>query len=239
MKRNWFWLTFLFWVLCTVSVVSWALIFSPARYAPQIIGRFQTRINGERQDTEIWRNEGRLKDLLPVITEAFQSQGWRPTRDGIDLAPALLGAAAEDSDLPSRLQVVVFQKKGSYKTLGLWEPRREGETYGWTSEIPDAAFNPQRARANWDFPLLPPADAQRFYCQSLRNFEVALVSRPGRKGVPGDFGRLCASQGFQARLWRKDDGRETYSLSKGKDRLLAVVARDGAQEWWTLVRFGR
>jgi len=233
MKQNWFWLTLVFWMVFTVSVISWALIFSPTHYDPQTISKYRTEINGLNQDSEIWRNEGHLKDLLPIITRSWEKEGWKQTRQSSDLSLALLGLTDEPSELTSRVQISVFQKKGFYKTLGLWEPVGKDQTYGWVSEIPDAAFNSKVAREKWSLPLLPPSEAEDLYCQKIKNFKIGIFSMPARQ----NFEKLCADQGFQQKLWRREQGQEIYFIAKGMSRLLAVLDSDGTRKTVSLSSF--
>src|SRR5581483_10900870 len=119
--------------------------------------------------------------------------GWKQTRKSTDLSPAFLGLTDKPSELTSRLQLLVFQKKGFYKTLGLWEPPTGDRTYGWVSEIPDAAFNPSIARKKWPLPFLPPSEAQDLYSQKIKNFKIGIFSMP----IQQDFTELCLKQGYQ------------------------------------------
>src|ERR1700679_3038701 len=148
MKQKWFWSTLVFWALLTSSVVSWALISSPLRFQPQTISRYETKVNGKSQKTELWINQGRLTDLMPIIVKEFTNDHWEPLGNGLDLTSTLLGSISDSFVLSDQVQVKLFEKNGLYKTLGLWQSKDTDETYGMTSEVPNTIFNLSQAKSN-------------------------------------------------------------------------------------------
>ncbi len=239
MKQKWFWGTFAFWVIFAGTVMAWALIYSPVHFAPKFLSQYETEINGLKQKNELWVNEGHLTALLPVITQNWLKDGWRPAGNNLDLTSAILGALDENTDLSDQVQVRVFQKKDFHKTLGLWEPTGENQTYGWVSEIPDKALNPSTAKSNWHFPFIPPENSNRLYCQKLKNLQIALITLPADTRFEDHFHESCINQGFTQNLWRNDPDKKSYILSKGKTRLLAVLTAEGNQDSISLAYFLR
>jgi hypothetical protein len=239
MKKIWFWGTFFFLVFFTGSIFSWALIFSPIHFEPKTIEKFETEFNGSIQKNQIWVNDGRLKNLLPVIARKWKEEGWISYANGLDFTSSLLGEVGDTGTIPENLRLNIFRKKGFFKTLGLWEPLNESKTYGWESEVPDSAFNPDRAKAHWTFPFIPPPNTSRLYCQKLKNFQIAFISFPPRENLVAFFQQLCASQGFSLRLWSQDDGQKVYVLFKNNRRLLAVLNSEEGRDSLSLVSLNK
>jgi hypothetical protein len=237
MKQKWFWGTFLFLTIFTSTVIAWALIFSPVRFSPKTLQEFQTKINGTEEKNQIWVNEGHLKELLPVIVEKWDKEGWKIHGQKMDLTPAVLGLLDDSIDLEDNLQVRVFKKGDLYRTLGLWEPPGNDETYGWVGELPDRAFNPSLAVEKWDFPMAPPPNALRIYCQGLGNLKVALISLPPPRNFDDQFLAYCSSQGFTGKLWKKNEDESVYFLNQGGKKILAFLNMDEGEGHISLVSF--
>jgi len=224
MIRKWFWFTLIFLFISTSSVISWAVIFAPIHFQPKIIEKFETQINGLKQKNEIWINQGSLEKLIPLIMEKWTNEGWVSEGSSLNLAPEFFGVLDESSSLDSKIQMKVFKKEKIYKTLGLLESADRNQTYGYVSEIPDAAFNPKQARARWKFPLLPPDTSDELFCQKLQNFQVAFISIPADKNPENTFNQLCLSQGFNQKIWRQEIDKKIYILTKGNKRIVAIIS---------------
>jgi len=235
MNRKWFWLTLVFLFIFTSSVISWAVIFSPIRFQPKIIEKFETQVNGLSQKNEVWVNQGSLEKLIPIITEKLAGDGWAVLGKSINLAPEFFGILDEESALDPKLQMKVFKKGKIYKTVGLWEASDENQTYGYVSEIPDASFSPIQARTQWKFPLKPPDDADELFCQKLENFQIALISLPMVKNPDNTLSQLCASQGFNRKLLRRESDKKTYLLSKSNTRIVAILSFEENQNYLSMV----
>jgi len=222
MKQKWFWSTLVFWALLTSSVVSWALISSPLRFQPQTISRYETKVNGKSQKTELWINQGRLTDLMPIIVKEFTNDHWEPLGNGLDLTSTLLGSISDSFDLSDQVQVKLFEKNGLYKTLGLWQSKDTDETYGMTSEVPNTIFNLSQAKSNWGFPFPPPPSATQLFYEKLETLKIGFIYLP-----PGDvpvqqFNQICSRQGFSQTLWQNENNKKIYIISNKKIKVLAI-----------------
>jgi hypothetical protein len=235
MRQKWFWTAFGFWVFFTSAVITWPLIFCPIRFSPKTLSEFEIKVNGETEHNRVWVNEGRLHDLLPVIQKQWLAEGWSSAGQGIDLTPLLLGQLENSPSLEDQLQIKVFKRKGYYKSLGLLEPSGSGKTYGWEGELPDQAFNTKKSIGHWDFPFLPPPDAEETFCQKLQNFQLALIYLSKAENGEKLFAQLCANQGFSQKLWREDGWKKIYILTKNTKRLLAVLNQEPGEKVLSLV----
>ncbi len=223
MKKTWFWATIVFWFILAGAFVGRALIFSPDRFSPKTICQYESTTNGVKETNRVWVNEGRLKSLLPIITNKFRSEGWTPEGRELDLTPLLLELSEENPSLEGRLEIHAFKKAGATKALGLLENPSSDTTYGWEGELPDSVFNPSQSRSSWNFPFTPPEDSRELFCQKLMNFRIGLIYLDHDNGLYQRFSSLCLRQGFRIRPWRGDPEREVFLLSKPSFKLLAVL----------------
>lgn len=223
MKQKWFWSTLVFWTLLASSVVSWALISSPLRFQPQTISRHETKVNGQPQKTELWVNQGRLTDLMPIIIKQFTNDHWKSLGDGLDLTSSLLGSISDSFDLSDQVQIKLFEKQGLYKALGLWQSKDTDMTYGMTSEIPNSIFNLSQAKSNWGFPFAPPPAATKLFYENFENLKIGFIYLPIGDEPVQQFDQICSSQGFSEILWQKESNKKIYILSDRKIKILAIL----------------
>src|SRR5665213_44903 len=195
MKQKWFWTTLVFWTLLASSVVSWALISSPLRFQPQTISRYETKVNGQPQKTELWVNQGRLTDLMPIIVKEFTNNHWKPLGNDLDLTSSLLGSISDSFDLSDQIQIKLFEKNGFYKVLGLWQSKDADETYGMTSEVPNNAFNLSQSKSNWGFPFAPPPAATQLFYEKLETLKIGFIYLPPGDEPVQQFNQICSNQG--------------------------------------------
>jgi hypothetical protein len=235
MKQKWFWATLVFWTLSASSIVCWALISSPLRFQPQIISRYETKVNGQSQKTELWINQGRLTDLMPIIVKEFTTDHWKPLGNGLDLTSALLGSISDSFDLSDQIQVKLFQKNGLYRTLGLWQSKDTDETYGMTSEAPNAIFNLSQAKSNWGFPFPPPPSATQLFYEKLETLKIGFIYLPPGDAPVQQFNQICSSKGFSQILWQKENNKKIYILSDKKIKILAILNFDAHRNTISLV----
>jgi hypothetical protein len=235
MKQKWFWGTLVFWVLLSGSVVCWALISSPLRYQPQIINHYVTQVNGQTQKTEFWVNQGRLTELMPLIVKEFKNDHWEPLGSGLDLTPALLGSIGDSFDLSDQIQIKLFEKNGLYKALGLWQSKNTDETYGMTSEVPNAIFNLARAKSNWGFPFPPPSTATQLFYEKMENLEIGFICLPPGDEPIDQFNQISFSLGFSQTPWQKEKNKKIYLLSNKKTKILVILNSEDRRNVISLV----
>ncbi|HVZ80575.1 MAG TPA: hypothetical protein VHE12_07225 [bacterium] len=236
-KNRWFWSTFSFLTLFTLSVFSWALIYSPLRFDPRTLGHFKTELNGFQQDNILWVNDGEPKALGSLIDREWAHSGWRPVAQGMDFAPRLLGLSDLPTVLSPYVQMRVYENTGSYRTLGLMEDPQGDRTYGWVAESPKGLLDLQKARAHWSFPFAPPRDAKRLIHQQNPKFELAFIFLPKTHDLDDEFERSCRSQGFETRQFQGTPDHSDYLLVKGQVRLLALLEPGTKEDLISLVRF--
>lgn len=236
-KNKWFWFTFTFLTVFTLSVVSRALIFSPLRFEPKILGHFETEMNGSKQDNQVWVNDGNLKDLEKTIVQDWTGLGWKTVAQGMDFAPSLLGIGKTSEILSPYIQMKVFQKNDTLRTLSLMQDPQGDRTYGWVSETPKDVLDLERARTHWDFPFSPPKYAQRLICQKNPKFELAFIFLPPNGDLPKAFHQICSAQGFQIKPFQDAQNHLGYLLSRGSVRLLAILDAVEKEDRISLVCF--
>ncbi len=224
MKQKWFWATLVFWTLLASSVVCWALISSPLRFQPQTISRYETKINGQSQKTELWINQGRLNDLMPIIVKEFTNDHWKPFGNGLDLTSALLGSICDSFDLSDQVQIKLFEKNGLYKVLGLWQSKNVDETYGMTSDLPNSVFNLSLAKSSWGFPFAPPPSATQLFYEKLEMLKIGFIYLPPGDDAIQQFNQICSNQGFSEILWQEKKDKKVYILTNKKFKILAIVS---------------
>jgi len=222
MKQKWFWATLVFWTLLTSTVVCWALISSPLRFQPQTISHYETKINGQTQKTELWVNQGRLTDLMPIIVKEFTTDHWESLGNGIDLTSSLLGSISDSFDLSDQVQIKLFEKNGLYKALGLWQSKDTDETYGMTSEVPKMMFNLSQAKSNWGFPFAPPPAAIQLFYEKLQTLKIGFIYLPPGDEPVQQFNQICFNQGFSQILCQKETNKKIYLLINKKIKILAI-----------------
>jgi hypothetical protein len=222
MKQKWFWATLVFWTLLASTVVSWALISSPLRFQPQTISRYETKVNGQPQKTELWVNQGRLTDLMPIIVKEFINDHWEPLGNDLNLTSTLLGSISDSFDLSDQVQIKLFEKKGVYKALGLWQSKNTDETYGMTSETPNTTFDLSQAKSNWQFPFAPPPATTRLFYEKLETLKIGFIYLPSGNEPIQQFDQICSAQGFSQTLWQKANDKKISILSNKKIKILAI-----------------
>lgn len=237
MKFKWFWITFFGLTVFAISVFSRALIFSSFHFDPQPIGEFEAELNGSKQKNEVWVNAGSMKELQENLTKEWMKEGWTPVSQGMDFAPTLLGLEAAPDVLSPYLQMKMFEKNEAYRTLSLLEDSERGQTYGWVSETPKKILDLSQAQAHWDFPLAPPPQAIRLYCQKTSNFQMAFIFLSSKDDLVPLFKNLCFSQSFDLRPLGRNNDRLSYMLGKGKIRLLALLDYGQKENVISLVYF--
>lgn len=235
--KRWFWVTLAFLFLFTLSVCSWALIFSPLQFDPKILGHFESEMNGSKQDNLIWVNDGSLKDLQGLIEKDWARAGWKPVAQGTDFAPSLLGFEKNSEVLSPYLQMKVFQKNETLRALSLMQDSQGDRTYGWVAETPKDILDLAKARAHWDFPFTPPKSATRLICQRNPKFQIAFIFLPKSQNLPRTFQGLCEDQGFQTKPFQNSPGHLGYLVHRGPARLLALLDQDGKDDLISLVHF--
>lgn len=238
-KFKWFWMAFTVLSVFTVAVFSRALIFSPFRFDPQPIGQFEAEINGSKQKNDVWVNMGSMEDLQAELTEEWSKEGWHPVHHGMDFAPTLLGLEAAPDILSPYLQMEIFEKKDSYRTLSLLQDSEKNQTYGWVSDTPKNVFDLSQAQAHWDFPFQPPLQAKRLYCQKNLNFQMAFIFIPPQRNLAAFFQKLSSFQNFELRYLGQSNDRASYMLSKGRLRLLALLDNGQKESVISLVYFAK
>jgi len=234
-KFKWFWITFVGLVVFTVAVFSRAIIFSSFHFNPQLIGEFEAELNGAKQKNEVWVNEGSMQDLQEELTKEWSKQGWTVVSQGMDFAPTLLGTSKAPDILSPYLQMKLFEKNNSYRTLSLLQDSERLQTYGWVSETPKSILDLSQAQAHWNFPLTPPAQAIRLYCQKTMNFQMAFIFIPTQRDLFPLFQNLCASQHFALHSLGRSNDRSSYMLAKGNLRLLALLDHGQKEDVISLV----
>jgi hypothetical protein len=238
-KNKWFWFTFTFLTVFTLSVVSWALIFSPLRFEPKILGHFETEMNGSKQNNQVWVNDGNLKNLEKTIVRDWTGSGWKPMAQGMDFAPSLLGIGKTSEVLSPYIQMRVFQKNDTLRTLSLMQDPLGDRTYGWVSETPKDILDLEKARAHWDFPFTPPKYAQLLICQKNPKFQLAFIFLPTNRDLSKAFNQICLAQGFQIKPFQDTPDHWGYLLSRGSVRLLAILDATEKEDRISLVRFSK
>ena len=241
MKRTtghkWFWATLVSLSLFTLSVFSWALIFSPLRFDPMTLGHFESEMNGTTQDNVIWVNDGNLKGLQTLIEQDWARSGWHPVAQGTDFAPSMLGFGKGTNILSPYLQMKVFEKSDRFRTLSLMQDSQGDQTYGWVAETPKDILDPVKARAHWDFPFSAPKTATRLICQKNPKFRIAFIFLPKGGDLPEVFDGLCRNQGFQIKPFQDTPGHLGYLLQRGSARLMALLDPTGKEDLISLVLF--
>lgn len=222
MKQKWFWITLFTWILFASSVVSWALISSPLRFQPQTISRYETKVNGQPQKTELWVNQGRLIDLMPIIIKELTNDHWAPLGNGLNLTSALLGSISNSFDLSDQIQIKLFEKQGLYKAVGLWQSKDMDVTYGMISEMPNTVFNLSQAKSHWGFPFPPPSAATRLFYENIEILKIGFIYLPIGDEPVQQFEKTCSNQGFSQTFWQKENNKKIYILSNKKVKILAI-----------------
>jgi len=235
MKQKWFWGALFFWILLSGSVVCWALISSPLRFQPQIISQYENLVNGQPQKTEYWINQGRLTDLMPIITKEFINDHWQPMNNGLDLTPILLGSLSNAFDLSDQIQIKLFEKNGLYKTLGVWQSKDTDETYGMTSEIPKTVFNLYRAKSTWGFPFPPPSATTQLFYEKLQNLEIGFICLSTGDKPIAQFDQTCSSYGYSQTLLQTEKNKKTYIISNKKTKILCILSLEDQRSVISLV----
>jgi hypothetical protein len=239
MNQKWFWGTFVFLFILSVSVIGWALISSPLKFNPQLITHTEADFNGEKEKTDFWINQGRLIDLTPLITNEWTKDNWRPLGDGIDLTSVMLGSLGKGLDLSNQLQIKAFEKKGLYRTLGLWQSKDADATYGVTSDFPKAAFNSNEAKSNWKFPIPPPASSTALFEVKLQTLHIGVILLPRSAEPFSAFNEACANKGFTQTLISEEKGKKVFLLSDKKNKILVVFSQEESHNSISLVAINR
>lgn len=234
-----FWATLASLCLFTLSVFSWALIFSPLRFDPQVLGHFESEMNGSAQDNVVWVNDGTLRALQVLIEQDWGRSGWRPVAHGTDFAPSMLGFGKGTNILSPYLQMKVFEKNDTFRTLSLMQDSQGDRTYGWVAETPKDILDPVKARAHWDFPFSAPKNATRLIYQRNPKFRIAFIFLPKGRDLPEVFRTICRDQGFQIKPFQDTPGHLGYLIQRGSARLLALLDPAGKEDLISLVLFER
>jgi hypothetical protein len=235
MNRNWFWATLAFLTVFTSAVVSWALIYAPVRFNPETISCFETQLNGVTQKHDVWICDEDLNRLLPSMVKKLQDEGWTAVGNGMDFAPALLGLSTGNDDFSHNLQIKIFKKNENTKTIGLWEPPGAEKTYGWTCDTLVPAGNRDFVRSHWNFPFQPPANADSFYLEEIKNLKIAIISMPRNETPSEQFQKICVSQGFQLTPFETGQPGSVFILTQAHHRLLAEIESNENQNLYSLV----
>ncbi len=234
MNQKWFWGTLIFLMLFSGSIVSWALISAPLRFGPQIISHFENDLNGQKQRTDIWVNQGRLTDLLPLVLSEMEKNGWKS--NGIDLSSALLGPSAKGLDFSDQLDVKVWEKDGTYRTIGLLQSKDADMTYGATSDFPKTAFDMNKTLKSWDFPIPPPDKKDLIFNVKLKNMKVGIILASGSENPFEKFTKNCYEAGYSMTLTEEEKNKKVFLLKNKKNRILAVFDRTQAANSIALVQ---
>ena len=222
MKYKWFWLTLLTWFVLG-GISTWALIYSPFQLFPRKVSRFNVEVNGSIQKYELYELPNSLEDCLAGTTELWSKEGWMCRTGNINFANMLLGLKSDCSLLSTYLYISLFQKKDLFRVLGLWRNYDNTRTYQCIAEIPKKCFETGAGMAWWDFPISPPPDAFQPCCARFGDFQTAIWFQPSGQNLENKFIELFSNQGYEGKLWVKNDFETVYLLRKGKFRLLALL----------------
>lgn len=227
MNQKWFWGTLLFLTLFSGSIVSWALISSPLRFEPQVINHFENDFNGQKQRTDIWVNQGRLTELLPLVTQEMEKNNWKSLGRGIDLGSAILGLNAKGLDFSDQFDVKVWEKDGVYRTIGLLQSKDTDTTYGATSDFPKTAFDMDKTLKNWNFPIPPPRGDDLLFNVQLKNVKLGIVLFSHSEEPFKNFKQLCSEKGFSQNLEEEEKNKKVFLLTDKKNKILAIFDQEG------------
>jgi hypothetical protein len=176
-------------------------------------------------------------DLLPLLSDHLRQEGWVSCAGGQDLIPDLLQIDGLVPDISEKLQVKMFQKPGFHMALGLLQPSGETKTYGWEGVVPDGVFGIAQARKSWDLPFPLPPDTKRLMNEKLENFQIAILILPPQKDLPGRFQALCQEGHWESTVWKSSDANPVFLITKGNNKLMAVLNRQPSEDMITLVKF--
>jgi hypothetical protein len=235
-NQKWFWGAFLFLLTMSGAVISWALISSSLHFSPQVISHFENDLNGQKQKTDIWVNQGRLTDLTPLVLKTMDEQKWRPLSQGANFTNALLGIPDQNFDFSDQLQIKVFEKDGIYRTLSMLQSKDTDVTYGATSDIPKIAFNAGNAKNNWNFSIPVPNGAQLIYGVKLQNMKLGLILYPHVRVPFNEFIQTCATAGYSVNLEQEEKNKKVFLIANKKNRILAIFNQEDSHNCISLVQ---
>ncbi len=239
MKNKWFWGTLSFWFIFAIAFTSRALIFSDVKFDPQIISHYEIKTNGLIQSHKLWINEGSLNNLLPLLSDRLRQEGWISCAGGRDIIPDLLQLDSSVPDISDKLQIKIYRKPGFHLSIGLLQREGETKTYGWESILPDMVFNQEQARKSWDLSFPTPSDAKQLVNEKLENLQIAMVILPLQKNLTGRFQELCQQGNWEAALWKKGETDPVFILTKGENKLLALLSHQDSEDVITLLRLDK
>jgi hypothetical protein len=235
MKYKWFWITLALWFVLG-AITSRALIFSPFQFTPQKIAHLEPTVNGQKQSDDFYVLLNCLQDCLITTTKHWEEAGWKCVTPGANIASLLLGLKNNDTILSSYIQLRLFQKKESYRLLGLWNDEKNRKTYECVCEFPISIFSEKASINHWDFPLKPSSGAFRPFCFNYGGQHIASWEQPSDGNGEYQFHQLFSNQGFTGRLWSRRNEETVYILQKGSIKLLAVIRPQNMRTSISLVK---
>jgi hypothetical protein len=238
MKYKWFWLTLLTWFVLG-GLSTWALIYSPLQLLPKKVNRINVEVNGLNQKYELYEFPNSLEDCLAGTIALWKKEGWVCRTGNINFANMLLGSKTDYSLLSAYLHISLFQKNDLLRVLGTWRDHKNARTYQCTAEIPQKCFITSASETRWYFPMKPPSDAFQPCCARFSGFQVAIWFQPTRRDLENGFIELFSSQGYDGKLWTKNDDETVYLLRKGKTRLLAMLKSEEQKDMVSLLSLNK
>jgi len=234
--QKWFWLTFGTWCFIT-TVGAWALISSPFHLDSKVISEYPLQFNGTVEKNRISVCASELDQSVVAIRQEWQKEGWTCTTRNFDLFSLLMNPSPADRSLADKLaRLLVFQNGANVRLLGLLRNYEDGQTYQWTAEMSQKAFE-IKDPSQLDFPLKPPVNALNFFFIKSKKLECCTWSLPLSPDIENQFTTGYVSQGFSGRLWSRKSDESVYILKKGSTRLLGVIKRESQNNKISLVKF--
>jgi hypothetical protein len=235
-KTRWFWGTLLFWALFSLAVTGRALIYSQLNFDPKVISRYEIHVNGLSQSNQFWVNEGNLTDLLPLLERHYKQEGWIPCLSGKDLLPDLFQLEGLVPDISDQFQIKMFQKPGCRLALGLLQSSDSPNTYGWEGVLPDACLSLEQERKAWNLPFPAPLEATQLISERLENLEFGIALLNREKDLTELFKSLCLKEQWKAISLKTDPESTSFLITKGNEKLLAVLSHPGRGDAITFVK---
>lgn len=177
-----------------------------------------------------------LEDCLIKTTNEWKKERWIPCTGNINFANLLLGSAKENTLLSSFLHISLFQKNRTYRLLGFLRDRQDSKTYQCVAEIPIDCFESKASSTHWNFPMKPSSNAVQSYWAKYEGFQFATWSQPADPNFENGFIELFSSQGYEGRLWNKNQGEIIYLVRRGKIRLIALLKPENKEDVVSLMQ---
>lgn len=143
-RAPWFWGTLAFWLLVGGVGLSRALLWGPSKMPRHALASFEGTVNGSRVHAETWSAEGGVVEAADSLGDEWAGEGFHPLAEDQDLLALAIGAAPMDPEAAEVLrrcvQVLVFERRGDYRVLGLIRNHGSHDLSGITLDLPGAAL---------------------------------------------------------------------------------------------------